>query len=75
MLNRLIFATCIVTPYSMAFQNDSENLGTTIFDYFINTFFFIDVIMQFCSAFYDLDYNIIDDRKVHLIFTLLTFYR
>jgi hypothetical protein len=26
--------------------------------------FLVDITIQFCSAFYDLDYNVIDDRKV-----------
>jgi hypothetical protein len=51
----------------MAFQNDNFNLGSTIFDSLINLFFLVDMVIQFNSAFYDPDFNIIDDRKVNLI--------
>ncbi len=54
-----------MTPYSMAFQNDEFNLGSTIFDSVINLMFLVDITIQFSSAFYDLDFNIIDDRKVN----------
>jgi hypothetical protein len=64
---RLIFITCIMTPYSMAFQNDNFNLGNTIFDSMMNLTFLVDITIQFCSAFYDLDFNIIDDRKVNKV--------
>jgi hypothetical protein len=46
----------------MAFQNDEQNIGMTIFDSIINILFLIDIGIQFCSAFYDLDYKIVDDR-------------
>lgn len=51
----------------MAFQNDEFNLGSTIFDSLINLMFLVDITIQFCSAFYDLDFNIIDDRKVNKV--------
>lgn len=49
----------------MAFQNDNFNLGSTIFDSVMNLTFLVDITIQFCSAFYDLDFNVIDDRKVN----------
>ncbi len=49
----------------MAFQNDNFNLGSTIFESIMNIMFLVDITIQFCSAFYDLDFNIIDDRKVN----------
>lgn len=66
----LIFITCILTPINMAFTKDEENFGIQVFDSVINVLFFIDVMIQFNTAFYDSDFNIIDDRKVRTIVTL-----
>ncbi len=49
----------------MAFGGDDFNLGTTIFDSLVNMMFLCDIIMQFFTAFYDIDYNIVDTRKVN----------
>lgn len=47
----------------MAFDG-SDTLGMNIFDSFVNIIFLCDVVVQFFTAFYDIDYNIVDDRKV-----------
>jgi hypothetical protein len=41
------------------------NLGMTVFDSAVNLLFLCDIIMQFFTAFYDADYNIVDQRKVN----------
>ena len=48
----------------MAFMNEEENLGMTIFDGVVNILFLCDIIVQFFTAFYDGDYNIVDGKKV-----------
>ena len=48
----------------MAFQADGLNLSMTIFDSAVNILFLCDIILQFFTAFYDGDYNIVDSRKV-----------
>lgn len=47
----------------MAFDG-GDSLGMNIFDNFVNIIFLCDVVVQFFTAFYDIDYNIVDDRKV-----------
>ncbi len=60
----IIFITSISTPWSMAFQADGLNIGMTVFDSVVNIMFLCDIILQFFTAFYDADYNIVDSRKV-----------
>lgn len=50
----------------MAFVNDEDgiNIGMTVFDSGVNLLFLCDIIVQFFTAFYDSDYNIVDQRKV-----------
>ena len=63
----IIFITSISTPWSMAFQADGVNIGMTVFDSAVNIMFLCDIILQFFTAFYDGDYNIVDSRKVRNI--------
>lgn len=55
--------TCVMTPAELAFEQDT-NINLTIIDTLINGIFFIDVFVNFTSAYYDEDYNLIDDHKV-----------
>ena len=57
----------------MAFASDSFNVGMTIFDSLVNIMFLCDIIMQFFTAYYDVDYNIVDQRKV-IYRSLITIY-
>ena len=54
-----------MTPFSLAFpENYTKSL--MLFDTAMNFFFLIDIILRFKTAFYDDDYNLIDDKKVNL---------
>jgi hypothetical protein len=44
----------------MAFQGDGFYIGTTAFDSVVNLLFLCDIIIQFFTAYYDSDYNIVD---------------
>lgn len=58
--------TCVITPYSLAFPEDYK--GTILYvDYLMNVLFFIDVIVNFFSAYVDSDFNLVDDPKVNKI--------
>ena len=50
----------------MAFVNDENgiNIGMTVFDSGVNLLVLCDIIVQFFTAFYDSDYNIVDQRNV-----------
>lgn len=47
----------------MAFMQEF-NLKSFIFDSFMNLMFLCDIVINFLSAFYDDEFNIIDDYKV-----------
>lgn len=53
-----------MAPYLLAFGSD-ENTGFIFYlDQIMNGFFIFDIIINFFSAYYDDDLEIIDDRKV-----------
>lgn len=54
-----------MTPFSLAFP-ESYTKSLMLFDTVMNFFFLIDIILRFKTAFYDDDYNLIDDKKVNL---------
>jgi hypothetical protein len=61
--------TCVMTPYQLAFINDDAdiaNLGYSILDYVLNICFFIDIIINCCTAYYDDDYILIEDHWVSI---------
>lgn len=62
-LYSLLLYTCCQSPYSIAFI-DSDSTSWLVVNTLIDTFFFIDIFVNFTSAYYDLDYELIDDRKV-----------
>jgi hypothetical protein len=39
-------------------------MGSFIFDTILNLIFLVDIIINFISAHYDSDFNIVDDYKV-----------
>ncbi len=51
----------------MAFE-ESDELWNNIFDSVINIIFLCDIVVQFFTAYYDSDYNIVDERKVFIFY-------
>ncbi len=58
--------SCILAPYLLAFGTDDNSGFIFYLDQSMNAFFIIDVVINFFSAYYDEDLEIIDDRKVLL---------
>jgi len=54
----VLLLTCVLTPYNIAFQKDDSFLNTAV-----DILFGMDMIVAFNTVFYDLDMNVIDDRK------------
>lgn len=53
----------------LAFQGNANDKGIsklTVLDTTLNCFFFIDIIMNFFTAYYDNDFNVYDDHKVSI---------
>jgi hypothetical protein len=62
----LLMVVCVYTPIEIAFAGASPNSAEKKIDIFsvaIDMLFFIDMVILFNCAFYDMDYNIIEDRK------------
>ena len=56
--------TCVLTPYQLAFHGDSEDFSSLGVDQAINICFAVDIFLNFITASYDADYNLIDDHRV-----------
>jgi hypothetical protein len=52
-----------MTPYTVAFQRDPTFITLSI-ENFINACFLVDVVINFFSAYYDNEFDIISDSKV-----------
>lgn len=61
----MILLTCILTPFYLAFP-DTYSPGMNNFDYAMNIVFFIDIFINFNSAYNNENYKVIDDRKVSI---------
>ena len=49
----ILILTCIISPVSIAFMEDEENLGWLITQYVIDFLFFVDIIVIFNTAYYN----------------------
>ena len=58
----LLFA-CIVTPVRISFYSRENGLKWLVIDTVVDFFFLIDMCVIFNTAYYDLDFNIIENRK------------
>jgi len=56
----LLFINCILMPYMIAFEN--KDLHWHIVSLIIDVLFVCDILIIFCTAFYDEDFQIIEDR-------------
>ena len=67
----LVFAVCIITPWRLAFTDKDDEAWQVVW-FIVNAFFVLDMILNFFMAFYDDEYNLIDDRPViHLVISKL----
>ena len=66
----VLLFTCIYTPIEIAFDFDNAESRTVfqfIIKYLIDSFFLLDIIIIFNSAYYNEDSDIIEDRKSIII--------
>ena len=62
----------IIMPYKVAFV-DYENFAWDIFDYCVDIMFFLDVIVNLLTSYYDNEENLVTDRKVTIKSILIKF--
>lgn len=64
MVSICLLVTCILTPLNLAFSETLEAIEWYMnLNYSIDFFFFIDILVNFNSAYIDESYEVIDDRK------------
>jgi hypothetical protein len=54
--------TCVLTPYNIAFQKAETWLNTAV-----DILFLMDMMVAFNTVYYDIEMNVIDDRKMIVI--------
>ena len=59
----LILFVCITAPWRLAFTEE-DDLKWTVIGLVVDTFFLVDLVLNFFTAHHDEEYNLIDDRKV-----------
>ena len=67
----LVFGVCVITPWRLAFTEEDDELWEGLW-YAVNSFFVIDLVLNFFIAYYDEEYNLIDDRMVNF-FSFFTY--
>jgi hypothetical protein len=58
---------CLITPISLAFSNYDYSPAQYVFDIVLNVSLLMDMIINFLSAYYDFNINIIDSRNVRKV--------
>lgn len=63
----------MLTPCELAFETEEVNIPLLTIDMFFNTAFFIDIFVNFTSAYYDAENNMIDDHRVSIFESIFIF--
>jgi hypothetical protein len=63
MISLILCISCFTVPLDLAFQHMFAG-DMMWFNYAIDVFFFMDIVVNFFSATQDDEYQIIDDRKI-----------
>ena len=58
----ILLTTCFKSPYDIAFNND-PSIWNKFIDYAIDILFLIDIIVIFNTAFYDENFETVENRK------------
>ena len=60
----VLIVSCLISPVRIAFPDDEEPVGWSIYNYSIDSLFLLDIIVTFNTALHDDDFKVIDDRKI-----------
>lgn len=60
----VLIVSCLISPVKIAFPDDVEPVGWVVYNYSIDSLFFLDIIVTFNTALLDEDFRIIDNRKI-----------
>ena len=59
----VLLASCLITPFNIAFGSLQDSFEWIVINYTIDFFFFFDILVIFNSAFYDSEFVVVDDRR------------
>jgi hypothetical protein len=59
----MLVYSVIVTPFRIAFY-DIDTLGWILFDIMVDLVFFLDIILNFFTAYFDFEDTLVKDRRV-----------
>ena len=59
----ILLVSCVITPLRIAFGEVHEPLGWELLAVGIDVMFLIDILVLFNSAFYDSEFQIVENRK------------
>jgi len=59
----VLLLSCVTTPLGIAFSEGDDNIANIIRGYFIDISFCLDIFVIFFSAYYDDEFQIIENRK------------
>jgi hypothetical protein len=61
----VLIVSCMISPVRIAFPDKGEEpIGWTIYNYTVDSLFFLDIVVTFNTALLDDDFRVIDNRKV-----------
>ena len=60
----ILLISCITTPFRIAFGGIEDPLEWVIINATIDILFLIDIFVNFFSAYYDAEFQIVEDRKL-----------
>lgn len=72
LISTLIIVTSIFTPYRLAFIESTSQYFTSA-ELIIDGFFFVDIVLTFCSAYYD-DQDVLIDRRRTIVCNYMKFW-
>ncbi|TNV85564.1 hypothetical protein FGO68_gene12059 [Halteria grandinella] len=69
----MLLVTCLITPFNVAFQGQLDDYNLQEIDQIINGFFIMDIVVNFFTAYYDDESELVESHKVNTLF-LFEFY-
>ena len=59
----ILLITCLLTPWRIAFGEEEDPVEWQVISYSIDLFFLVDIVVIFFSAYYDAEFQIVENHK------------
>lgn len=64
LMTAILLFTSVFRPYQVAFDSESiYSVGWNVANLIFEIMFFVDILVEFNTAFYETDFNLVEDRK------------